>query len=489
MISQQVSTHVGTLDAPSPVRAGRLSFRLRISERRLLLVLGDLFLSCLSILIALWIWALIAHHRFAGDFVLRHSYWFPVLPTLWYVLASANDYYDLKVAAHVKGSLARLARITLQLLAVYLIIFFVSPREALPRLFIIYYALISLLLIGIWRAGRLFLVGWTGFRRRVLIIGGGPVAERIWHALEEEAAGDYEVVGCVVSNEDTLATAARAPVVGQATDLASLIERLGIVEIVVTYLNAVPADVFQGVMDAHARGVAVLPMPILYERVTGRVPIEHVGEHLWALVLPFEGETLSLSLQQLVKRGADIVLAVLGLCVLAALLPVVALAVRLDSPGPVFYRQRRLGHRGVAFDIVKFRSMVDRAEKRSGPRWSETGDERITRVGKVLRKTRLDETPQLLNILRGEMSFVGPRPERPEFISMLCDQIPFYRSRLAVKPGLTGWAQVNYPYGSTVEDALHKLQYDLYYARHQSLAFDGLILLKTVGTILHLRGQ
>jgi lipopolysaccharide/colanic/teichoic acid biosynthesis glycosyltransferase len=230
-------------------------------------------------------------------------------------------------------------------------------------------------------------------------------------------------------------------------------------------------------------------MPILYERVTGKVPIEHVGEHLWALVLPFEGETISLSIHQVIKRGVDIVLASVGLILLACLTPLLALAIRLDSRGPIYYRQQRLGRGGSVFTIVKFRSMAHRAEDSSGPMWSTSSDSRVTRVGRLLRKARLDETPQLLNVLRGEMSLVGPRPERPEFVDLLSTQIPFYRSRLAVKPGLTGWAQINYPYGSTVDDALHKLQYDLYYVRHQSVGFDLLILAKTVGTILRFRGQ
>jgi lipopolysaccharide/colanic/teichoic acid biosynthesis glycosyltransferase len=170
------------------------------------------------------------------------------------------------------------------------------------------------------------------------------------------------------------------------------------------------------------------------------------------------------------------------------LLPFMALAIKLDSRGPVFYRQQRLGRGGRVFMIVKLRSMRVNAEVGSGPQWATARDPRVTRVGRFLRKTRLDEVPQLFNVLTGQMSVVGPRPERPVFVEMLAREIPFYRSRLVVKPGLTGWAQVCYPYGSSTEDALRKLQYDLYYIRHQSLMRDLLIMVRTVGTMMTLRG-
>jgi lipopolysaccharide/colanic/teichoic acid biosynthesis glycosyltransferase len=169
-------------------------------------------------------------------------------------------------------------------------------------------------------------------------------------------------------------------------------------------------------------------------------------------------------------------------------LPPLALLIRLDSRGGVFYRQERLGRGGKPFQIVKLRTMVQDAEKMSGPQWAREDDPRITRVGRFLRKTRLDEVPQLWNVLRGEMSIVGPRPERSVFVEQLTKKIPFYRTRLLVAPGLTGWAQICYKYGNTEEDALIKLQYDLYYIRHQSLALDLLIMLRTLGKMLTFSG-
>lgn len=462
-----------------------------ISERRLLLMSGDIGFSLLSILISLRLWADKAREPFTLQFVLPHAYWFVILPVLWLVLANANDYYNLRVAARLQSSLTRLALITAQLLLVYLGVFFLSPRGSLPRRFIVYYAITSLVLTGLWRGCRLFLIGWTGFRRRAVIVGGGRAADMIRTAMEEEALGDYDVVGYVSSVHD-LAELNLAdnplPVLGTGEELPTLVHKLGVSELVMAYINEVPDDIFQGVMGCYEQGIPISPMPVLYEQITGRVPIEHVGEHLWALVLPTEGHTLGFHLYLFLKRTLDVVLSLAGLLIFLPFLPVLALAIKLDSPGPVFYRQQRLGRGGRAFSIFKLRSMVTAAEDDSGPRWAADSDPRVTQVGRFLRKTRLDEVPQLVNVLRGEMSIVGPRPERPEFVQMLAGEIPFYRTRLAVKPGLSGWAQVRYRYGNTTEDALRKLQYDLYYIRHQSLAMDLIILLKTVGTVLAFRG-
>ena len=170
------------------------------------------------------------------------------------------------------------------------------------------------------------------------------------------------------------------------------------------------------------------------------------------------------------------------------MLPVLTLLITLDCRGPIFYRQERVGRGGKIFKIIKLRSMIPNAESINGPQWAQRDDPRVTRMGWILRKTRLDEVPQLLNVLRGEMSLIGPRPERAVFVDQLTKAIPFYRTRLAIKPGLTGWAQVRYRYGSSQEDALVKLQYDLYYIRHQSLVLDSMILIRTMGKILAFQG-
>src|SRR5262249_38829586 len=211
-------------------------------------------------------------------------------------------------------------------------------------------------------------------------------------------------------------------------------------------------------------------------------------EHLWVLVLPGEPRGLRYFIYNVAKRLMDICFACVGLLLFAPILPFLAVAIKIDSRGSIFYTQDRMGLGGRTFQLIKLRSMVAEAERDTGPRWAQTHDPRVTRVGLFLRRSRLDEIPQLLNVLKGEMSLVGPRPERPVFVDALAEQIPYYRSRLAVKPGLTGWAQVRYRYANTVEDTLRKLQFDLYYVRHQSLTLDLVIMVRTISIMLTFQG-
>jgi len=230
-------------------------------------------------------------------------------------------------------------------------------------------------------------------------------------------------------------------------------------------------------MDCLELGVEIIPMPVLFEQLTGQVPVEHVGDN-WYVAMPIEHPGTA-ALWPLVKRLMDVVLASSGLFLLALATPFIALAIYLNSPGPIFYSQWRVGKGGRRFRAYKFRSMVPGAEKGQAV-WAGENDTRATHVGRILRRTHVDEFPQFLNILKGEMTAVGPRPERPEFVEELAAEIPFYRVRHAVKPGMAGWALVKQGYGASKEDALLKLQYDLYYIKHQSLWLDIVILLKTI---------
>jgi exopolysaccharide biosynthesis polyprenyl glycosylphosphotransferase len=228
-------------------------------------------------------------------------------------------------------------------------------------------------------------------------------------------------------------------------------------------------------------------MPILYERITGRVPVEHVGTH-WTVVLPINQAAI-VNPYPFLKRLMDLGLAIIGLGIFALLLPFLALLIYVDSPGSVFYSQERVGLNGRIFKILKLRTMIPNAEKHTGAVFAQANDPRVTRVGRILRKTRLDELPQLINVLRGEMAIVGPRPERPQHVARLQEKIPFYRTRHILRPGVTGWAQVRYKYGANDEDARVKLQYDLYYIRHRSILLDLNIIIRTAGKMLRMGGQ
>lgn len=236
--------------------------------------------------------------------------------------------------------------------------------------------------------------------------------------------------------------------------------------------------------DMVIRGKTVTEFYRFYESTTGKIPVPLIGE-TWFLENVIELDKVKF---EQIKRFMDVILAVLLFIPFALLAPFAALAIKLTSRGNIFYKQKRTGKNGKVFEIIKFRSMARDAEK-DGAKWAQIRDKRVTAVGKFLRKTRLDELPQILSILKGDLSFVGPRPERPEFVSELSQRIPYYPMRHIVKPGLSGWAQINFPYGSSVEDSMQKLQYDLYYIKNRSLILEAIIILKTIMTVLRIEGR
>lgn len=469
--------------SPTARRARR---QMQISERKLVIAAGDILAVFAAVLISLRIWAFVGKINFTFDFVLSNGVWFIFLAVLWVLLARANDFYDLRVAASLSKTLNKLLIIEAQLLVFYLIVFFISPRDALPRLFILYYGVVSFILISIWRFARPALVGWASQPRRTLVVGTGS-ASTIIEAVNEYADSEYVVRGVISSPEEIGQVISGVPVLGAGSDLMNFVLRDQITEIVITETKALSGGLFQGVMDAYEHGVRIVPMTLLYEEITGRVPVEHVNDD-WAVVFLPKTIDTGFDPYPFIKRIIDLGLSLVGLGIIAPLLPFIALAIRVDSKGSIFYAQERVGKNGRIFRIYKFRSMVNDAEAATGAVFAQKGDPRVTRVGKFLRKTRLDEVPQLWNVLRGDMSLVGPRPERPEHVQRLTQKIAFYRTRLIVRPGLTGWAQVSYKYGSTDEDALVKLQYDLFYIRHVGLLLDINIMLRTVGKVLSLSG-
>lgn len=472
--------------SPMPRRTRRL--QLQISERKLVLAAGDLLAVSAAVLIALRIWTWVSTEAYTLDFVVGQAGWFVLLGGLWLLLARANDFYDLRVAANRGRTLQRLLWITSQLIVIYVLIFFFSPRDALPRLFIFYYGIASFALIGLWRFARPAVAGWVSQPRRTLIVGGEDASRVLITALNEYAPQEYEVRGIIDGAQQVGRLVADVPILGTGDDLLNFVQRDQISELIITATHQLDAATFGAVMDAYERGITIMPMALLYERISGRVPVEYIQED-WAVVFApgRQGEGV-FDPYPVVKRAIDIVFGLGVGLVCLLLLPLLALIIRLDSPGPIFYSQQRVGQGGRVFRIYKFRSMVTDAEARTGAVFSQRGDPRVTRIGRFMRKTRLDELPQVINVLRGEMSLVGPRPERPEHVARLREKIPFYRTRLLVRPGLTGWAQVRYAYGATDEDALVKLEYDLYYIRHQSLLLDINILLRTVGKVLSMSG-
>lgn len=480
---------------PSPSLAGprslaaplfrRGAMSLRLTERKLLLFLGDLFAVGAALLLVL---ALRFAFPLGWQTVAARPMWFALLAGLWSVCAPLLNAYDLRRASRAGSGVAVGAGVALVVALIYLAIPRYTPHLPASRLSTGLFLLLVVGLVGAWRAAYALLLVQPTFRHRVLVLGAGWAGRSLVEAVRSHASREYDLVGFV---DDDPAKQGREidglAVLGTAEQLRQVAQVHNVSEVVVAITRSGLMDgrLVQVLMDCHEQGIQVTLMAPLYERLTGRVPVEHAGPNL-QVVLPVERDPNRVYL--LVKRGVDVLIGLLGTAVLGLLFPFIALALRLEGPGPLLYRQVRVGRGGRHFTLVKFRTMVPEAEP-DGPQWAQEGDRRITRVGRFLRRLHLDELPQALNLLRGEMSFIGPRPERPEFVAALEQQIPFYRARHAVRPGITGWAQVNYGYGSSAEDALIKLQYDLYYAKHCSLFLDLAILVRTLGLVLTLRGR
>jgi len=374
------------------------------------------------------------------------------------------------------------------MLSVYLLIYFFSPRESLPRLFILFYAGLSFVLLGLWRSGYALFFSRLPFQRRAIIVGAGAAGQTIAQTIRENLAPNYELVGYIDDDPAKQGQVIEGlPIIGTRRDLASLVKIQNVSEVILAVTYNVHPELFRALIDCQEQGVQITPMPLLYEEITGKVPVEHIGDN-WPVALPLDHPSTR-GFFPLFKRAVDLSITLIGLTVLVILLPLVALALYIDSPGPIFYTQERVGKGRKTFRLIKFRSMIPNAEQAGEAVWAKKGDPRITRVGRLLRLTRLDELPQFINVLKGEMSIVGPRPERPEFVAELEERIPFYRVRHSVKPGMAGWGLIKYGYADSIEVALEKVQYDLYYIKHQSIYLDLLILAKTIGAMITFKGR
>jgi sugar transferase (PEP-CTERM system associated) len=315
------------------------------------------------------------------------------------------------------------------------------------------------------------------FARRVLIIGAAPSAARIEDAIHSLRRGSFLVAGITPATGSADDGELAAP---ELSPLALRRQRIWGVVVTSEARGSVPVG---ELLRSKRAGVRIFSDVEFREQQLRRIDLDHL-EPDWMLF----ADGLSCSrLEMAARRAGDILVSLLLMVATLPVMALTALLIRFDSPGPVLYRQERVGLHGRVFTLLKFRSMRQDAEAR-GPAWAQQQDPRVTRVGAFIRRTRIDELPQLINVLKGEMGFVGPRPERPHFVDQLAEVIPFYRDRACVKPGITGWAQVNYPYGASIEDARQKLSYDLYYVKHRNLFLDVLILFATVRVILFQEG-
>jgi len=344
---------------------------------------------------------------------------------------------------------------------------------------------LALTLMVSWRVSIHWVLGHPDFGERILIVGSGNLAVELAREVLNRPDAGYRIVGFVGTDAELLGKSLINPrVIGMTDQLEEIVKRDGIDRIVVAMGERRGQFPTNRLLQLSLTGqVNIEEGASFYERLTGRVSLNMIRPS-WLI---FTGRGRQAKLAEISRAVVHWMVAFIGAILSLPLVLITAILIKLESRGPVFYKQERVGKNGRPFTLMKFRSMRVDAEQ-DGPVWASKGDSRTTRVGRVIRKARIDEIPQFWNILKGEMSFVGPRPERPHFVAQLAEEITFYQQRHLIAPGLTGWAQIKYPYGSSIEDARQKLQYDLFYIKNQSLFLDAIVLFETVKIILFGRG-
>jgi len=479
--------------------------RLRPSEHRSILFFGDLIMSVASVFAALYTWreynftvqlaALIADGIPPGraqliveqQVSIEVPAWFYLLPIIWLLLLV--ELYEPHVAGSGRRTTRGVAIAAFVGLLAYSLVFIVTQDPSnLPRVGVGAFLIFASLLTLAWRMIFIRLYKRTGQLRRILIIGAGKAGQTLAELYEVFSTRSFNIVGFIDDDKQKFKkTYHGLYVLGASDRLLPLVDEHRVTDLVVAINGEIQGATFQTILDAQEKGVEVTRMPILYEEMTGRVPIHHL-ESDW-IIRSFVDEVRVSGFYDLTKRVLDFLGGLIGVLVLLIFFPFISLAILVDSGFPITYTQTRYGKGARKFNIYKFRTMRQDAEVGGEAKLAEKNDPRVTRVGDFLRKTRLDEFPQFLNVVRGDMSLVGPRAERPELVAAFQKQVPFYRARLLVKPGLTGWAQINYGYFASVTEMAVKLEYDLYYIKHRTLAMDFQIILRTIGTMLRRTGR
>lgn len=452
----------------------------------MILILGDLVVTLLALLIALYFWSLGDQwFRFSLQFLQeRTATWFYFLPFFWMLLLM--ELYDVRRAARRVDTIRGVAIAALVGFGFYLVLFFSLP-ETLPRRGVFGFVIAASVLTVGWRMLYINIFTAPQFLRRVLIVGAGRAGCTLARIVKDTRPPPFFLVGLVDDDPQKVGHLVEgAPVMGDSTQLLELVEREKITDLVFAITGTMSDQTLESLLEAEEKGIEVTTMPKVYEDTLGRVPI-FLLQSDW-LLRSFVDQAHTGEFYAFAKRLMDVFGAVVGLLFLLPLLPLISMGILIDTGWPVFFTQKRLGESGKEYMIIKFRTMIQDAEKDGRARLAQERDERVTRFGSFLRRSHLDELPQFFNVLRGEMSLIGPRPERPELVEQLQQQIPFYRARLFVKPGLTGWAQINFKYASSVEDTAVKLEYDLFYIKHRNLLLDISILLRTVGQAVGLKG-
>jgi sugar transferase (PEP-CTERM system associated) len=449
-------------------------FRKYYPIRNVIFASGEGLVIYLSVIIAAYIKLGSDLHVF-DDWIIFKSM---LITAVCQIALYYNDLYDLKVTNNYVELGIRL----LQALGIATI-FFGIAYYLIPQLmigegiFVIMIGLLILLIVS-WRIGYTLVLEKGLFNQKLIIIGSGELATGIIKEIRDKRDSGYEI-DTILDEEDC-----REGVCGVQLDMCGQAKAKNISKIIVALEEKRGNLPIRQLLKCRTEGIEILEGTSFYEMLLGKLYVKQINPS-WLI---FSDGFRKSPLKSALKRTGDIILSFIMLVMLSPMILITAILIKIDSKGPVIFSQERMGQNGKGFYVHKFRSMVTDAEKSSGPVWASEDDNRATRVGRVIRKLRIDELPQLWNVLKGEMSFVGPRPERAFFIKQLEKDVPYYSERLTVKPGLTGWAQVSYPYGASVEDAIEKLNYDLFYTKNMSFLLDLLIIFRTVKIVLFGKG-
>lgn len=452
-----------------------------IPARNILFFIAEGFVISIGVLLAIGI-------RFSFDSESIIS--FSIIKILFIILICQltllyNELYSSGLGSkgkiHLLIKLLQSLGVTSVLLAIS---YFLFPSLLIGRGVFVLTMIVLLPLLFFWR---IFYAEISVFKKnteKILIIGTGELALEIGKRIIEKGYAGYEVAGYLDEDESRVGESLFNPkIIGATKEILAVVERTGINRIIVALPEMRGLLPIGPLLKLRLDGIAVEDGVSFYEKISGKIHVSHLKPGWLIFSEGFKRRKIEIG-----KRAIDIVLAIIGLFLAAPVMLLSAVLIKLDSTGPVLFKQERVGEGGKVFTLLKFRSMKNDAESGSGPVWAELNDNRVTRVGHIVRKLRIDELPQMINVLKGEMSFVGPRPERPFFVAKLKKKIPYYSLRHTVKPGITGWAQIRYPYGASVRDAMEKLQYDIYYIKNMTLLFDLTIVLETVKTVLMGRG-
>jgi len=454
-----------------------------VSKRLIMLIFGDLLIVNGSIFLS----AILRLGLNAGWGYIQSNPWSFILTGWIYIITFFSmELYDIRKDFKSIGNVMTITLASTSAFVITTLLFYMNWSLRIGRgVFILNGILIIFFIIG-WRILYSYLLEQPIFKRNVLIVGAGWAGKTILQEINVAKKSGMKAVGFIDDDPSKKGNLIEGyPILGDRYSINNVIRQNDVDLIIAAITHEKHADLIKALINCSWKGIDIIDMPAIYEQLTGKIPFKHIN-NMWMLHIAIGKPKLY---SRLIKPVLEAVIALILFVLLIPVMVVLAIVIKCDSRGRIFYTQERVGKDGRKFTIMKFRTMVENAESLTGAVYAADNDRRITKIGRFLRKWRLDEIPQLLNVVKGDMSLVGPRPEREVFIREFEEKIPFYTQRLLVRPGLTGWAQVKFPYASSIEQTEEKLQYDLYYIKNMSFILDFVVFLKTIRVVLFGKGK